>query len=934
VPVKGKASSRIEKGYSGLFPRRRNSWRIPAELPEGAPYVVSELLEAESLRERVGGAALPTPKTMERGKSLGLSRIDRPDAVPVKIPIVIRIFLWNPQLDQSASGAYCLPPRGSGAANRSRACRAMESVLIALSWASLTMRLSAGARIGPYEILAPLGAGGMGEVYRARDTRLARDVAAKVLPVAFSVDPDRLRRFQQEARAASALNHPNILTIYDVGEHGGAPYVVSEFLDGETLRERLAGAALPVRKAMDYGIQIAEGLAAAHEKGIVHRDLKPENLFVTKDGRMKILDFGLAKLVGAEAGSGARTDVPTVPAGTEPGVVMGTVGYMSPEQVRGQAADQRSDIFAFGAILYEMLTGKRAFHGTSAADTMSAILKEEPEFAPTHPDVLPALEHIIRRCLEKSPEERFQSARDLAFALRETSISPVVGPSVVSPVSRSRPILWFAAVGAVVFLALLVALDVGGLKERLFGGGRPAPIRSLAVLPLENLSRDPGEEYFADGMTEALIADLARIGAIRVISRTSVMRYKGTRRPLPDIARELGVDAVVEGSVLRSGDRVRITAQLIEAQTDRHLWAESYERDAHDVLALQREIARSIAAAIRIKLTEETQARFSARSPVDPEAHREYLQGRFHWNKRTEAALRRAIRHFERATEIDPSFALAYAGLGDCYVLLPAGGMGASPPREALPRAHAAATKALEIDDGLAEAHATLAYERLYVWDWKASEHEFRRAIELNPSYATAHFWFAAHLAARGRLEDALTHARLAQSLDPVSPIIAAGVAWMHHLARDFDAESEQARRALELDPNFAIGHLRLSLGLAHRARYPEAIGAMRSAVTLSDDSPNLLAALGYISALAGETGAARDSIGMLEGLSRNRYVSAYDVALVHLGLGGKEEALRWLEKAYGERAWGLTFLKVEPALDPLRDDPRFQDLLRRIGLG
>jgi TolB-like protein/Tfp pilus assembly protein PilF len=608
------------------------------------------------------------------------------------------------------------------------------------------------------------------------------------------------------------------------------------------------------------------------------------------------------------------------------------VAYMSPEQVRGQAADHRSDIFALGAVLYEMLTGRRAFGGASAADTISAILKEEPDFSCPAPGVSTAAEPILRRCLEKRPAERFQSARDLAFALRELGRGSAGEPLAASRRSRFRPRFWLAAAG----LALLLgswALDVGGLRRRLKGGGASPSIQSLAVLPLEDLSPTPAEEYFADGMTEALLTDLARIGSIRVISRTSVMRYKGARRPLPEIARELGVDAVVEGSVLRSGDRVRITAQLIEARTDRHLWAESYERDAHDVLALQREIARSVAAAIRVRLTEPAQAGLRPRPPVDPEAYREYLQGRFHWNKRNEAALRRAISHFERAIRIDPSFALAYAGMGDCYVLLPVGGLGGAPPLEALPQAHAAATKALEIDEGLAEAHATLAYERMYSWDWRTSEREFRRALELNPNYATGHFWFAAHLAARGRLQDALAHAREAQKLDPVSPIVAAGVAWMHHLARDFDGEAEQARRSLELDPNFMIGFFRLGLGLAHRGRYPEATEALRSAVRLSGESPGLVAELGYVSARAGDATAAREAITALEKASPRRYISPYYLALVHLGLGEKEAAWRWLEKAYEERAWGLTFLKVEPALDPLRDDPRFAGLTRRIGL-
>jgi len=439
----------------------------------------------------------------------------------------------------------------------------------------------------------------MGEVYRAQDIRLGREVAVKVLPAAFSADPDRLRRFEQEARAASALNHPNILTIHDIGTHGGAPHVVSELLEGNTLRERLDGSALPVRKATDYAIQIANGLAAAHEKGIVHRDLKPENLFVTKDGRVKILDFGLAKLTRPEAASGPQTQVPTVTAGTEPGVVMGTVGYMSPEQVRGHPADQRSDIFSFGAILYEMVTGRRAFQRDTAAETMTAILKEEPSgLSEVSARVAPALERIVQHCLEKAPEERFQSARDLAFALRDALSESATSKALpAAPRFRFRlgvPFVLAASLLAAVVLWLLWR-DVGGFRGRSLSQAGAPQIQSLAVLPFQNLSRDPEQEYFADGMTEALIADLAKIRALRVISRTSAMQYKDVKKPLPQIARELNVEAVVEGSVLRSGDRVRITAQLIHAPTDRHLWADSYERDLKDVLALQSEVARAIA---------------------------------------------------------------------------------------------------------------------------------------------------------------------------------------------------------------------------------------------------------------------------------------------------------------------------------------------------
>jgi eukaryotic-like serine/threonine-protein kinase len=797
------------------------------------------------------------------------------------------------------------------------------------------MALAAGTRLGPYEILSPLGAGGMGEVYRARDTRLGREVAVKVLPTVFSADQDRLRRFEQEARAAGVLNHPNITAVYDIGTHFGAPYVVSELLDGETLRERLAGASLPVRKATDYATQIAEGLAAAQEKGIVHRDLKPENLFVTKDGRIKILDFGLAKLMHTEIASAGATKAPTLTAATEPGVVMGTVGYMSPEQVRGQPADHRSDIFAFGAMLYEMLSGQRAFGGATAADTMSAILKEEPpELARSRADIPPALEHIVRRCLEKSREERFQSARDLAFALRETSSASAASQSVSLPVPRSRSILWLAPLGLVVLLAALIAVNVGGLRERLFRGGQPARIRSLAVLPLENLSRDPEQEYFADGMTEELITDLGKIRALRVISRTSAMRYKRSKKSVQEIARELDVDALVEGSVLRSGSRVRITTQLIHAATDQHLWSESYERDLKDVLALQSEVARSIAQQIKVALTPQEKARLAEARPVDPEAHQLYLKGRYYASKNTQEAVQKALEYIKQSIDRDPAYAVAYAALANTYAGLGTTGIDALPPRETMPRAKAAALKALELDDTLAEAHANLGLVRwAYDWDWPAAEKDLKRAIELNPGLAMAHLRYANYLCSLGRFDEAVVEDKRALELDPLSLIINHAQGWPYHLSRRFDQAIERYRKTLEMEPNFARTHLRLGEVYAAKGMYREAIAEYQKFSSLGGGSTMAPALIGDARALAGERQGALRAIEELTAESKRRYVPSYHFAIVHAGLSDKDQAFVWLDRAYEERSQFLVDLRFEPILDPLRSDPRFADLIRRVGL-
>jgi serine/threonine-protein kinase len=794
------------------------------------------------------------------------------------------------------------------------------------------MSLASGARLGPYEIVSPLGAGGMGEVYRARDTRLGREVAVKVLPPGFSEDADRLRRFEQEARAASALNHPNILTVHDVGTQDGAPYVVSELLEGETLRERLSSGALSSRRAVDYATQIARGLAAAHEKGIVHRDLKPENLFVTKDGRVKILDFGLAKLTRPEK-IGPTTEAPTQTAGTEPGVVMGTAGYMSPEQVRGQAADQVSDIFSLGAVLYEMLTGRRAFRGASAIETLNAILKEEPaEVSQSGRDVSPPLERITRRCLEKSREERFQSARDLAFALEEATGASASSPVAAAPVRPGRsPVSLLATlgIGVVVLLAALMAGNVGGIRSRILGGAAPGRIRSLAVLPLENLSHDPEQAYFADGMTEALITDLAQIRSLRVISRTSVMGYRATKKPLPQIGRELNVDAVLEGSVQRSGGRVRITAQLIEAPTDRHVWAKSYERDLRDVLSLQSEVARAVAVEIQAAVTPAEKSRLAKARPVDPEVHELDLRGRHQLNNAaSEQDIRKAIGLFEQALAKDPADAPAYVGLAFGYSSLTDFYL---PPRETMPRAKAAAIRALELDDTLADAHTALGWvHTAYDWEWSSAEMEFRRALELNPSSAYAHDGYANYLTVVGRSEEAVAELRRARELDPLSVGIHSDALNAFVNLKRYAEAIERARIILELDPNNPFAHAQLALVYVQTGRRSEAIAEAEKAIQNSD-SPLNQATAGTALAALGETGRARRLLEQLREVSKKRYVCPYEIGLIHVGLGDKDEAFRWLEKGYQDRSICMQYTKQDPRMTPLHGDPRYEDLLRRL---
>jgi serine/threonine protein kinase/tetratricopeptide (TPR) repeat protein len=794
------------------------------------------------------------------------------------------------------------------------------------------MSLSVGDRLGRYEILGPLGAGGMGEVYRARDTELERDVAVKVLPEAVAQNPDRLARFEREAKAVAKLSHPNILDIHDYGREGEVTYSVTELLEGDTLRERLEGGTLGWSKAIEIGAAIADGLAAAHGKGVVHRDLKPENIFITNDGRVKILDFGLAR-VQQEVSPEAETDALT-PADTEVGTIMGTVGYMAPEQVKGQPADARSDIFALGCVLYEMVAGQRAFARDTAVETMNAILKEEPADISTSGEALPSeLAGSVRRCLEKKPQSRFQSASDLAYNLRSISTDhavPVAALSQASDARRPRAV-WAVAVVSLAVVAALAVLLGKGIFEGPITDTDDLNIRSLAVLPLQNLSGDPEQEFFADGMTEALITSLAKVGAIKVISRTSVMRYKGTSHSIPEIARELNVDGIVEGSVFRADDQVRITVQLIEAATDQHIWAESYERELREVLSLQNEVARAIINDVKGALTPEEQSRLATARPVDPDAYEAYLKGRYHWNKFTVEGVNKAIEYFEQAIEEDSSYASAYAGLADSYNAL-GGEAGSLPPKEAAPKVREAALRALEIDDTLAEAHAAMAHAKLrFDWDWAGAERDFRRAIELNPNSATSHHLYSYFLTCMGRLDEAISEMGVALELDPLALLPNSALGWYYLLGHRFEEAIIQTERAIELDPNSSLPHLNLGMIYIRKSRYDEAMATLQRARTLDPDNPWVIPDLARCYAVTGRSGEASELVHELEALSERRYVSPGVMAWLYAGLGHKDEAFEWLETAFEERSWELVQLKLDTHLDPLRDDPRFNDLVRRM---
>jgi serine/threonine-protein kinase len=779
----------------------------------------------------------------------------------------------------------------------------------------------------------------MGEVLRGRDTRLGRDVAIKILPEDLSEDEHALARFEKEARAVAALSHPNILAIHDFGRQNGVAFAVMELLEGESLDRRLAREELPWKKALEIGAAVADGLASAHARGVVHRDLKPANVFLTRDGIVKILDFGLARqdalISGVEGTAGQTVAAPV----TKPGTVMGSVGYMSPEQVRGELADARSDIFSLGCILYEMLTGRRAFREKAAAETLASILRDHPADVSQSGRVMPAgIDGLVRRCLEKSPDERFQSARDLAFALREAlagvTASPAGGRAIASPVSALRR-GWIATVVALVLAAVaaIFALNPAGLRSRLLRG-EPARIQSLAVLPFANLSGDPGQEYFADGMTEELITRLSKLGNLRVTSRTSIMGYKQTKKRIRDIARELGVDTVIEGSVVREGARVRVTAQLIDGSSDRHIWADSYERDLKDILPLQGEVARAVAREVGVKLSPTGEAGLAAAMrPVTPAAYDAYVRGRHAWNKRGEASLREGIRLFQESIDADPTYAPAYAGMADCYAQL--GYASIVSPEDSFPRAKAAAQKALELDPSLAEGHASLGFARMYYdWDFAGAEREYRRAIELNPNSATAHQWYAYLLTAMERPEsEAAGEIATAKRLDPLSVPIYTDQAYILYYYGKVDDALKSVRTALEMNPKFPLGHFWLGRIYTSQGRYAEAEAALQKIGPLRTWTP-AMAVLGYLYAKSGRPNEAVKILGEFADLARQgRYPSSYAIAVIYAGLGDEGEVFRRLQDAYRERSHWLVWLKRDPRWDDVRTDPRFVQLVRKVGL-
>ena len=779
-------------------------------------------------------------------------------------------------------------------------------------------RFGAGSRLDNYEITGFVSAGGMGEVYRARDVRLGRDVAIKTVSAELGGSAAR-SHLLREARHASSLSHPNICTVHEVGDVEGLPFIVMEFVEGRPLNEAVREHPFAAAQAITYGLQIASALDHAHRRGVVHRDLKSSNVIVTPDGRPVVLDFGLARRLP----DGERQATETTAGGY---ALAGTLSYMSPEVLLGHPADARTDVWAMGVLLYEMLTGELPFAGRTPFETSSAIINEPPRAMPR--SVPLALRLVVERCLQKDPAVRYQQASDLAAALETARRSSAW--RLLSVVLTRRPRLVRGAALLVVTAAILLSVD---RVRHVLTGANERPATTLAVLPLDNAAGGAADQYYVDGIADGLIEQLGALEGVRVLSRASTVRYRSSTKSVATVARELGATAVVQGALRRGAGRVAIDARLTEAATGRILWSDRYERDAREVLALQADVVKRLAAALEATVNPETRERLTLVRAVNPDVYEAYLKGRYQWNLRTQESLELAVRQFERTIDLDPTYAPAYAALADCYNQLGTVLVGGGSPLEYRPRAGAAAMKALQIDANSAEAHATLGFVKHYDWEWEEAELQLRRAIELNPSYALAHVWYANMLMSRKRFDEALQEVFAARELDPFSLVVNTNVGWVLINARRHDDAVAQLTRTLQMDPAYPQARARLVTALLDAGRNSEALGQALELAERTKRSATSLNHLAVTYARVGERQRAQALLRELLEMNVGRYVSPTAIGQVYLALGDTEHALPWLERAAEERTNAVAYFAVERSYDSVRSSPRFKALLARARL-
>jgi serine/threonine protein kinase/Tfp pilus assembly protein PilF len=817
------------------------------------------------------------------------------------------------------------------------------------------MTIAAHTKLGRYEILSQIGAGGMGEVYLAEDIRLHRKVALKILPENIAADKERLLRFEREAQAASALNHPNIITIHEIGEIEDQLFIATEFIEGETLREKIEENDLSVYESVRISEQIAAALSVAHQAHIIHRDIKPENIMIRRDGYVKILDFGLAKLVekkseifDAEAETRAQVN-------TKAGMIMGTVGYMSPEQARGKDIDERTDVWSLGVCLYEMLSGRQPFTGETTSDTIAAILTKEP--LPLDENLPSELQRIVRKTLQKDANKRYQTTKDLLIDLedvkeelkfqnklertsppnREEAKTQILNATTADVAHTTSSAEYFVneiksnkgIFGIGLIFMLLSSIGLG--YWFLFNRPSTSQIESIAVLPFVNEGGNADTEYLSDGMTETLISSLSQLPNLLVKARSSVFRYKGKDTDPQQIGKELNVQSVLNGRVVQRGQDLTLYIELVDAATEKVLWSENYNRKQADLISLQSEIARDVSSKLKTRLSGVEEQQVAKTYTANPEAYQLYLKGRYYLHQFSVDSYDKAVEHFNKAIEIDPAYALAYVGLADTYAEASSALL---PPAEAMPKARKAAQKALEIDETLAEAHVSMA---LVIWwhDWNPSgaEREFKRSIELNPNYSLVHLYYGDFLSQQERFDESIAELKRAQELDPLSSDINSMMVRPYFFMRQYDNMLELARKAIEMDQHYSSAHRNLGAAFEQKGMYEEAITEFDKAIELGGRLPYLVAALGRAYAKSGKRGEALKILEELEQPSRRFYASPVRIASIYAALGDKEQAFRWLEKAYQDRTDHLLWLRIDPDVDSLRSDPRFQDLLRRVGL-